>query len=69
LHTHIDVTVRGDGTVYLFHPKSPAALAWLDDNVHLEDWQSMGRGFAVEHRYAGPLIQGMLAVGLRVEVL
>ncbi len=69
MHFQTDVTVSGDGTVYLFTPETAVADAWLDDNVHLEDWQWLGRGFAVEHRYLGALIEGMLADGLRVEVL
>jgi hypothetical protein len=64
-----DVTVSGDGTIYSFHPESALAHDWLDDNVYLESWQWLGRAFAVEHRYAGPLIEGMVADGLRVEVL
>jgi hypothetical protein len=69
MHYQSDVTVSGDGTVYLFHPESRAALVWLDDNVHLEGWQWLGRAFAVEHRFVAPLVEGMLADGLRVEVL
>ena len=64
-----DVTVSGGGTVYVFTLETPVALSWLDDNVHLEDWQWLGRGFAVEHGYVAPLVQGMVADGLRVEVL
>jgi hypothetical protein len=69
LHTNIDLTISSDGIIYLFHPESPAALAWLDDNVRLEGWQWLGRAFAVEHRYVGALVDGMVADGLRVEVL
>jgi hypothetical protein len=61
--------VSGGGTVYLFTAETETARAWVDDQVHLEAWQWMGRAFAVEHRYVGPLVQGMLADGLRVEVL
>ena len=69
MHSQSDVTVSRGGTVYLFTPETAGASACLDDNVDLEDWQWLGRGFAVEHRYAGPLIEGMVADGLRVEVL
>jgi hypothetical protein len=64
-----DVSVSGGGTVYLFVPETEVAHAWLDDYVHLEGWQWLGRAFAVEHRFAGALIEGMVADGLRVEVL
>lgn len=64
-----DVTVSGGGSVYLFELESPEARAWVDDQVHVEDWQWLGRAFAVDHRYVGPLVEGMLADGLGVEVL
>jgi hypothetical protein len=69
MHSQSDVTVSGDGTVYLFTPETPAAVAWLSDNVHIEGWQWLGGGFGVEHRFARPLIGGMVADGLRVELL
>ena len=58
MHSQSDVTVSGAGTVYLFTPETAVANAWLDDNVHLEGWPWLGRGFAVEHCYVGPLIEG-----------
>lgn len=64
-----DVTVSGGGTVYLFHLESDDAHEWVEEHVQLESWQWLGRGFGVEHRFAGPLIEGMAADGLRVEVL
>lgn len=68
--TLTDVTVSsGRGSICLFVPNSDIALAWVDQHVQLEGWQWLGRGFGVEHRCAGPLIDGMLADGLRVEVL
>jgi hypothetical protein len=69
MHSQSDITVSGGGTVYLFTPETAVASAWLDDNVQLERWHWLGRGFGVEHRYAGALIEGMLTDGLRVEVL
>jgi len=68
MHANCDVSVSSDGSVYLFYPNSPAALAWLDDNVHPEGWQWLGRAFAVEQRFVGALIEGMVADGMRVEV-
>jgi hypothetical protein len=64
-----DVTVSGGATVSLFQLESPQARAWVEDQIHLESWQQLGRGLAVEHRYAGPLLEGMVADGLRVEAL
>ena len=69
MHLQTDVIVSGGGTIYLFHLESDTAHAWVDDQVHVEDWQWLGPAFAVEHRYARLLIDGMVADGLRVEVL
>jgi hypothetical protein len=64
-----DIIVSSGGSVYQLHLESATARTWVDDHVHLEGWQWLGRTFAVEHRFAGPLIDGMLVDGLRVEVL
>ena len=52
----------------LFRLNTDAAEAFVDENVQLENWQSLGnRSFAVEHRYAGNLVARMLDEGLTVE--
>jgi len=61
-----DVTVSGSGTMYLVTPLSDEAKAWVEENVPLEDWQWLGNGFGVEHRYIGNLVQGMQEAGLVV---
>jgi len=62
--TEPDVSVLNDGSVVLFTPNTDAARDWVRDNVQLEDWQWLGNGFAVDHRYAGDLAEGMVADGL-----
>jgi hypothetical protein len=62
-----DVEVSGGGTVYLFTPRSKKGRKWVEDNVHLEDWQWLGKGFAVDHRFVADLTSGMKADGLKVE--
>ena len=63
----VDVEITGiGGSVLLFHPRTRAARAWVAEHLELEDWQWLGSGFAVEPRYAGPLLEGMAADGLEV---
>ena len=50
-------------SVYLLILLSDAARAWGE--IHLPaDAQRLGHAIAVEHRYLGPIVQGMRAEGL-----
>jgi hypothetical protein len=60
-----DVTVRNEGTLFLFQPLTNAAKEWIDENVSDEAiWY--GRSLVVEHRYAEDVALGMIESGLRV---
>lgn len=61
-----DVRVSGGGSVFLVTPLSAAGKAWVEEHVHLEDWQWLGKGFGVEHRYIENLVDGMRGDGLSV---
>lgn len=61
-----DVVVTNDGSVVSFAPQTPAATAWIEDNVQSESWQWLGKSLVVDHRYAAQLVQGMLDAGLTV---
>jgi hypothetical protein len=63
--TNIDVAISGGGSLFLFHLVTPEARVWVDENVSAER-QMFGASVAVEHRYAGPLADGMVADGLVV---
>ena len=63
-----DLVFRNCGTVWQFIPLSQKASEWIQENVHTDDWQWIGPGFAVDWRFAGPLIQGARAAGLQVAV-
>lgn len=65
LRPQTDVALSGSGTIYLFHLLTDAARAWVDENVS-EDRQMLGRGLAVEHRYAAALAAGMQEDGLTI---
>lgn len=58
-----DFTARNEGSIILISPHSEAAKEWWSENVSA-DAQRFGDAYAVEHRYAGDIIQGMLDAGL-----
>ena len=57
----VNIEVRDEGTVVLITPVSKQAKKWVNENVQVESWQWLGQGFAVDHRYAPYLLQGMEA--------
>lgn len=61
-----DVTVRYFGSQFLVTPETPAAKAWVAENVQLEGWQWMGKAFAVDQHFIENLVDGMQADGLVV---
>ena len=61
-----DFFVYGGGTLYMLLPKSEAAKAWVSENLPA-DAQTLGRAIAIEHRYIGPILDGINDAGLVVE--
>ena len=61
-----DVLVENHGSVFVFTPLTAAAREFVEEHVHLESYQWLGASFAVEHRYARDLAQGMIDDGLEV---
>jgi hypothetical protein len=62
-----DVTVRNEGSIFLFTALTKRARDWVSFNVQLESYMSLGDGvFACEHRYAKDISDGMQDAGLQV---
>ena len=61
-----DVLIRNEGTIIQIIPETEAAKEWIDENVHSEPWQWLGPTLCVDHRMAGPLIEGMADAGLEL---
>ena len=57
----INFEVRDEGTVVLIIPMTEFAKKWIDENVQVDSWQWLGQGFAVDHRCAEDLLQGLQA--------
>jgi hypothetical protein len=65
----VDFTVFSDGpypSIYLLTPHTPAARAWLGENVQAESCQLIGISLAVEHRYIAEIVEGIRAAGMDV---
>ena len=59
-----DFEVIDEGSVVGIAPVSEAARDWIDEKVHSESWQWMGGTLWIDHRYADPIIAGMIDDGL-----
>jgi hypothetical protein len=58
------VDIIDQGTLVGFNPRTEEAKQWFADNVTSEGWQWMGSTLWVDHRMAGPLIDGLAREGL-----
>ena len=61
-----DVYIAGGANLYMFILKTPAARAWVEDNVS-EDRLTFGHGLVVEWRYVADLAAGMRDDGLVID--
>ena len=61
-----DVRVHENGSVVLLVPMTPAARAWITENVHTEPWQWLGGSLAIDWRFVPDLLDGMVDAGLTV---
>ena len=61
----IDFEISGGGTVYLLHPLTRAARAWIAQHLPA-DALRLGNAVAVEWRYIGDIVGGALGDGLVV---
>lgn len=63
-----DFRFRNEGTLALLIPQTDAAKEWVDehigaDNGYQPDWPTV----LIEPRYAGDILNGLVADGLTVE--
>lgn len=63
-----DVTVRNDGSIWTFTPRTVQGEEWIDRKVLSESWQWMGDVLCVDWRFGEPLVRGMQGDGLSVEM-
>ena len=59
-----DFTIENHGSIFLFHPLTTAACDWWFE--HVGDTPTFGTAYAVEHRYAFDIAEGISADGLEI---
>jgi hypothetical protein len=65
-----DFSVSNNGSVWIVTPQSEAFKTFLEENVSLEGWQRIGKGFAMDHRVAAGFVEQMVSSeGFTVSVL
>lgn len=62
-----DFRVTYHGTITLLEPLTDACREWLDNNVHVEDWERFGRALAVGPRYIEYLVEVLKDEGFSSE--
>lgn len=60
-----DFNIENHGTLFLFRMNTPAAQAWVSENVQ-DDAQFFGDALVVEWRHARDLAAGIVQSGLGV---
>ena len=58
-----DFRIANHGTVWVFTAISGEAKTFVNDRLELEAWQYLGEGFAVDHRPARALAEGLANEG------
>jgi hypothetical protein len=61
----VDFRLRDEGTILLLYPISDDAVGWVDEFLP-SDRTTWGGGIIVEHRYIGPILDGIDSDGLVV---
>lgn len=62
-----DIILRDEGTLVVFFPNTVAGADWLDENLP-EECPRVGKGYAVESRYARPIVDGIIEDGLSLKM-
>ena len=62
-----DVFVLDDFSMVVFYPHTEAGELWLDEHLP-DDCPMIGKGCAVESRYAQAIVEGMLADDLNLKL-
>lgn len=61
-----DFQIVNHGSICTVTPLTEAAQSWWNDNVD-PDAMQIGGGYAVEPRYAGDIIDGVIEEGMTVQ--
>lgn len=61
----MDIDFTGHGSLYVLTPQTGEAAEWCNEHLP-EDAMTVGRGYAVEHRYISDIVEGIRGDGLAV---
>jgi len=61
-----DFTFTNHGSITTLRPNTPAASAWVDENIPADAMQWAG-AVVIEPRYADPILDGIASDGLTIE--
>lgn len=64
--TSTDFDVHNHGSIALLFPMTEAAHDWVAENLP-EDIMTLGAGIAIEPRYLGDILEGIVNAGLSVQ--
>lgn len=66
----IDFTLQDEGSLFLLHPHTTAAREWMEEHLPMgsAETQFWGEAIVIEHRYIGPIVEGIQADGLAVGI-
>ena len=62
----IDILIQMEGSIWLLTGQSKKGHAWLDTNVHKENWNRWGKSIAADWRMGDAIAQGAQDDGLDV---
>jgi hypothetical protein len=60
----LDFVIISHGTIWTFNPLTVAAEDWWQD--HVQNGPQFGGSYAVEHRYARDIVNGLQQEGFRI---
>lgn len=57
----MDFRLDDHGSIAVLTPLTDGAREWVDENIQVE--QTWGGGIVIEHRYVGPILEGIVDAG------
>jgi hypothetical protein len=61
-----DFTISGGGSIFILTPISEAAIDWANEYLPEEAQRWGAKGYVVEHRYIGDIVDSIRGDGMEV---
>ena len=59
--------IDDQGTIVVLYPETEDESDWLTENTNAEPWQFLGRGLAIDYRFAEDVITGLINAGFETK--